>query len=305
MKYLFFNHFHNGDIHISRGIVSKIIEKVKAFQPNSEFFYAHSNDLCLVKDIPNLTSIPLKSIQIKDEYSNLQNIQGYTTISTWYAQQRHKYMNTYGMTIDCLYAALDQTCQQLWNFSLQNISTDIADFFPTIDYSKFEISNAQGWLSRNHSKKIFVSNGNSLSGQAVNFHMTPIIYDIAKNHPDKLFILSNKDTCTLNLPNVEYSSDIINKTTGNDLNENSFLTTFCDVIIGRASGAFSYAWTRQNMLERQVKFITFCTPSVVINPPYKYWSSSLFSSKIDYSAEFVVSGETDSKKVFDIINQNI
>lgn len=302
-KVTFFNHFHNGDIHISRGIVKRIMEKVSQIDPDTEFSYAHSNDLNLISDVPNLRSERLNGGMI-DQFANLVNINGSTYISTWYAQQRHKYMNVYGMTIDCLYAAFDDTCKNHWGFSLSDISTNPYDFYPTIDYSKFEITNAQTWLHNYPQKKIFVSNGNSLSGQAVNFPMAPIIEGVARRNPEKIFILSNRDS-NINLPNVFYSADIIKKSAGSDLNENSFLTLHCDVIIGRASGAFSFAWTQQNMFDRKAKFVCFCSPGVVIYPPHPFWSHSLLGDKIQYSAEYVVSDATDAPTVSSIIEQNI
>ncbi|MGI0058661.1 MAG: hypothetical protein ACREBJ_02735, partial [Nitrosotalea sp.] len=178
-------------------------------------------------------------------------------------------------------------------------------FIPTIDYSKFAIQNVQSWLAAHPQKKIFVSNGISLSGQATNFPMSPIIIDLAKAHQDKIFILSNQDINQALPPNVIYSKDIIQKPQGSDLNENSFITTHCDVIVGRASGAFSYAWTQQNMLQRKVKFVCFCNQGVVIYPPHKFWTNNLLSDKINYSAEYIISDTTDSNAVKDIIQNSI
>jgi len=303
-RIVFFNHFHNGDLHISRGIVSKIIDKVRQIDPTTQFSYAHVNDRGLVSDISNLSFDPI-SMRTIDQFENLQTRGNATYINTWYAQQHHKYMNRHGMTIDCLYEALDDTCKTHWNFSLSDISSDLSSFYPSIDYSKFYIQNVKDWLVAYPQQKVFVSNGLAMSGQAVNFQMTPIIAELAKRHSEKIFILSN-DEGNFPLPsNVFYSKDIIKKQSGSDLNENSFITTFCDLIIGRASGAFSYAWTRQNMIERNTKFLCFCGPGVVVYPPHQFWTRGIFSDKIKYSAEFVVSSEIDANAVKNIIENHL
>lgn len=300
MKVVFFNHFHNGDLHISREIVKLIIQKVRQIDPGVSFGYAHVNNPGLLADIPELQYVGAPNI---DQHSNLVRIGDTVYISTWYAQQHHKYMNQYGMTIDCLYAALNDTCKQLWNFSLSDITRDLSKFYPTIDYSKFHIQNAQNWLSNNPQKKIFVSNGHAMSGQATNFPIAPIISSIASRHPDKLFILSNQEVHN-RLTNIVYSEDIIKKC-DSDLNENSFLTTHCDMIIGRASGVFSYAWTQQNMFQRNFKFLCFCGPGVVQYSPHQFWTHSLFSDKINYSARYVVSHTDNSDEVKNIIELNL
>lgn len=300
MKTVFFNHFHNGDLHISREIVKLIIQKVQQIDSNSSFSYAHVNDKGLLSDIPNLS---FEGHPNCDQYSNLVRMGDSIYINTWYAQQQRKYMNQYAMTIDCLYTALDDTCKRLWNFSLSDITQDLSKFYPTIDYSKFHIGPAQEWLANHPQKKVFVSNGHAMSGQANNFPMAPIVSEIAAQHPDKIFILSNMEHHN-SMPNVVYSSDIIQKN-GNDLNENSFLTTHCDVIIGRASGAFSYALTQENLFQRNIKFVCFCGPGVIVYPPHQFWTHGLFSSKIKYSAEFIVSNTANHVEVKNIITNNL
>ena len=303
-KITFFNHFHNGDLHISREFVRKIMQRAQSINPNITFSYAHTNDPGLLSDIPNLAYENLNSLGL-NQFENLTNRSGTVFINTWYAQQNYRYMNIHGMTLDCLYEAFNDSCKALWGFGLEDLSNDPSSFIPTIDYSKFYIHEAEAWLAQHPQKKILVSNGQAMSGQATNFPMAPIISELAQIHQDKIFILSNQEGSSYLPPNVVYSKDIIKKPTGSDLNENSFLTTFCDVIVGRASGAFSYAWTQQNMLQRKVKFVCFCGPGVVVRPPYQFWTSSTLSNRIHYSAEYIVSQATDHNEVKSIVNHNL
>lgn len=303
-KITFFNHFHNGDLHISREFVRKIMQRVHSINSDITFSYAHNNDPCLLSDIPNLAYENLNSLGL-NQFENL-TVRGETVfINTWYAQQNYRYMNIHGMTLDCLYEAFNDSCKALWSFGMEELSNDPSLFIPTIDYSKFYINNAQAWLAQHPQKKIFVSNGLAMSGQATNFPMAPIISELAQLHQDKIWILSNQEGAGYLPPNVVYSKDIIKKPAGSDLNENSFLTTFCDVIVGRASGAFSYAWTQQNMVQRKVKFVCFCGQGVVIRPPHQFWLSSILDHRIHYSAEYIVSDTTDSNTVKRIIENSV
>lgn len=298
---IFFNHFHNGDIHVSRGIISKIIERVNKQYPEISFSYSHPNASDLLADIPNLKFDPSGINIIKNPHDNFVIIRDTVYINTWYAQQQYKYMNQYGLTIDCLYAALNDSCEKLWGFSLSEISSDLSTFFPTIDYSKFKIDTAKMWLDQHPEKKIFVANGAGLSGQSTNFAMTPIISQLALRHKDKTFILTSKEGET-NLPNIVYSTDIIQKGSS-DLNENSFISSFCDVIIGRSSGPSTFAMTQENLFKRPVKILYFT--NIVPVPPNKFWASEILRDTINYAAEIICTNDSDENQVYNIINSKL
>ncbi len=300
MKVVFFNHYHNGDIHVSRGIIRKIMEKVLHQQPDTTFFYSHRNSPELLLDIPNLIFDPLLINNI-NQYDNLVKIQDTVYINTWYAQQHNKYLNQYGITFDSLYAALDDTCKKLWNFSLIDISTNISDFFPSIDYSRFKIDTAKIWLNNNLKKKILVENCFAKSYQSINFSIIPTIIELANKHKhkDKIYILSNNEGN--NLPeNIIYASDVIQKQ-NNNLNEISFLSTHCDIIIGRASGPFTFSLTQENLFKRNIKYL--CFSNLMPRQINKFWLSHLLSDKINYTSNIIVNN--DYKNILNFIDCNI
>jgi hypothetical protein len=210
-------------------------------------------------------------------------------------------MNRYGISMDALYAAFDDTCKSLWGFSLDSISTDPSVFFPMIDYDKFQIGGARAWLYSHPGKKIFVSNGAILSDQAHNFPLTPIIANLAQKHTDKIFILSNHDGHP-GSANIIHSDDIIKKR-GNDLNENSFISSHCDVIIGKASGSFTFAVTQDNLFNREVKFLAFCNLEPV--HPNKFWANELLRDKINYRCQFIINNTSDPIVAHSIIDSNL
>lgn len=299
-KVVFFNHWHNGDVHVTRGIVKLIIKKVNKIDPNIKFTYSHRNDPSLLSDIPNLDydGNLLNNINCKEGLIVLEDT---VYINTWYDQQNQKFARQYGiLTIDALYAALNNACVKLWGFSLQEITNNPEDFFPSIDYSKFEISSIKTWLANNTGVKILIENGNAMSGQAQNFDMMPIIIKLAETHTDKTFILSKKED--LVLPNnIVYTHDIIKKQ-GTDLNEISFLSTHCDLIIGRSSGVFTFSIVGENIFKRQIKIISF---SHLMSKQNKFWIGSLFHDLINYSSTIFATSESNPDKVLDLINRNL
>ncbi len=302
-RIVFFNYYHNGDIHVSRGFVRRIIEKVHQLDPSVAFFYTHKNSPELLKDIPGLQFDPQAIYQIGNDHANLINTGETVYINTWYAQQHFRYMNRYGITIDSLYAALDDTCKNLWGFSLSDISTNPQLFFPVIDYSAFNIQRAQDWLYSHPEKKIFVENAHAYSDQSVNFDLTTAIFELAQKHTDKIFILSNQFSVNQLPANVCYSREIIQSTAQTDLNENSFLSTHCDVIVGRASGPFTFSLTQENLFVRHPKFI--CFTNLVPVAPNKFWVNELLRDKVNYSAQFIVENVSNAERAKYLIDTNI
>jgi len=300
MRVIFFNHFNNGDIHVSRSFIKHIIPKIKSIYPGIELIYSHKNPNLLI-DIDGLKYDPSLYKVVKNEHVGVYKIGETIYFNTWYAQQHHKFMNVYGLTLDCLYAAFNSNCIEMFGFSLEDISVDPNKFFPAIDYSKFDITNINTWLKLiNNQKKIFVSNGGVLSGQSENFNLSMIIDELAKNHLDKIFILTN--ACSITSPNIIFSSNIINKT-GCDLNENGYLSTFCDLIIGRGSGTFTFAMDNKNFLKRSVDIL--CFSGLTNLPSDDFWLSSMLKDKIKYSAKIENYNNYDVNFIRSIIEEKL
>ena len=301
MNVVFFNHFHNGDIHVSRGFIRKIMEKAKEIHKDVSFCYTHKNYARLLVDIDGLMYDRGVLANCGNEHNTWHRNGDTVYINTWYAQGRFKHMNRYGISMDCLYSALDENCIGALGFSLSDIGCDVKEFFPIIDYSKFYIGEAKKWLDEHTGKKIFISNGKVLSGQAHEFNMNSIIESVAKKHNDKIFILSNNEG-KINLPNVIYSSDTIKKN-GNDLNENAFLSEHCDVVVGRASGTFSFALTQKNLFDRNIKFL--CFSNLVPKKEGKFWLDDMLSDKINYTSSIMTTNENNQNRIIEIIGESI
>jgi hypothetical protein len=253
-KVVFYNMFHYGDLHVSRGLVREVSRRCVAKGIKCEYIHNYSDEI--LKDI--------QDIQIVKSNYNITNItpshvSGDTVfINTWYGGNKDIF-NSYGLTFDCLYRSFKEAVKPL---DIDFDSINPIDMFPSIDYEKYQIENAKLWLNNNIGKrKLFISNGLTLSGQFENFKFSNIINRLARDYPETQFIISNDEPGIHEKDNIIFTKNIIQKN-GNDLNENSYLASNCDIIIGRFSGTYTFAMTKENYFDKPKHFIVFTIPSV-------------------------------------------
>jgi len=230
---VFFNTFHNGDIHVSREFIKDIRNKV-----NNDLEYHHNNGPKLTLDI----DVAYKRLDFNlynyDNTKIIYEVNDIIYVNTWYNPNLPNFK--YGCTLITLYENFKIVYQYL------GIPIEPMNYYiPSFDFSKFNVSNIDQFVLNNKQIKIYISNGGVQSGQSVNFDFNPIINDLSSRFPQHLFIISNGYGIIRD--NVIYSSDII-KSDNNDLCENSYLMSFCDIIIGRCSGTFSFGLTKDNLI---------------------------------------------------------
>jgi len=219
-------------------------------------------------------------------------------VSTWFAAGNRKHINTYGITFDCLYSLFEELCSSHFNFKLSDLGEPI-EFFPSINYDKFYTKN----ITKPTGNNVLICNGKALSGQSNNFDMTPTITILANKYKNVNFILTNKEG-QINLDNVKYASDLIGKQNGCDLNEISYLSTFCKIIAGRASGPLAFCTTKKNLFERNdLSLISFSTTGYMQHS--KYWLGKMFCDKLKYSADTSDHDVTNTDQAVNIISSAI
>jgi hypothetical protein len=86
------------------------------------------------------------------------------------------------------------------------------------------------------------------------------IQDLAKQFPNVTFICTNK--FALEATNIAFTEDIIKNTEGIDLQEISYLSRHCDIIVGKNSGPYVFCETYENYMDNSKAFISFN----IINP---------------------------------------
>ena len=237
----FFNGFHNGDVHVSREFVKWIIKNV----PAEEYVYSHNYSHKLIMDVDGLifdNEIPLP----KEDGWRIHN--GTLYINTWF-RTIVSIHNKYECSLQCLFHMFSESLAWLGI----ELPQDIEMFVPQIDYDRYEIGTAKKFMAKVEPfKKVFICNGNVLSGQSDNFDFNPIMYNLANKFKDTLFFLANGNN-EVRLQNVAYTKDII-RVNENDLNENAYIAKFCPLIVGRASGPHAFCWNTDNTHKTVVDF---------------------------------------------------
>ena len=122
-------------------------------------------------------------------------------------------------------------------------------------------------------KSLLVCNNVVLSGQSPNFDFDLIIDYLSNIFNDFLFIMTN-DTKLSKLNVISADSIIGNKI--NNLLEISYLSTKCDIIMGRPSGPYIFTLIKDNIINSNKIFIGFsyCEGDTIVIQETKsksYW----------------------------------
>jgi len=286
MKYnnvIFYNHYHNGDVHFSRQFVKDIMSKIDA----DKYSYAHGNHKDILKDIPLEHTILLP---IMEKNRQVTIIGDDVYINTWVGQ-----IPDYLITECTLYTnyKIYTKIYEILNIKLE----DIEYYIPTIDFNKVEKNNIDNFINTNN-KKILFCNGLTNSGQAINFRFNPIINALSLKYSNITFILTSLHEGRLNNSNILYTNDLIQLYP--DLNEIVYLSTYCDIIVGRSSGPSSFVQVRENLYNEQKIFIDF-------NNKYEHviWYGHMGEKPKNY-CNFVWGGENpDENRILSVLYQEI
>jgi hypothetical protein len=239
-----YNHFHNGDIFYSRMLINGLIKK---FDIN---FY-HNLTAPLLSDIDGLTEIVGIPPNFNIHTNDLQN----KNVNAWMGQQNMIFVNT--SIPGCSFENYFEIVKLILNNYEIDIELDEEFYLPTINKEKIfgneNITTFMENLKLNYNKIILLSNGNVNSGQSVNVDLTNLITRLSDKHPDKVFLVT-QDILTNNTNIINTSS--ITKVQP-DLLQISLISSFCDIIVGRASGPYCFTHTKENLLDPNKTYISF------------------------------------------------
>lgn len=250
MKVVFYNMCGNGDLHYTREFIKDIISQM----PGNEFYYSHRKDEKVLFDLKLNQPEEKKDILNRILYFNnittlVEN--GVLFIHTWIGQIFMKYYNIKNCSLYSNYE-LYKDIYKILNLNIKNIEY----YIPSIDYSQLNLEKIDE-VTKNDRKKILICNGNILSGQSHNFEFNPIIERLYVDHKDVDFFLTDDSKGRIISDNIFYTNDF-KVDDKSDLNEISYLSTKCDIIVGRASGAYCFTHVKENLSNPNKKFISFC-----------------------------------------------
>ena len=265
-KIVFFNYAHKGDIFLSRAFVQDIMKSFEA-----EFYYSHYWGEYLSKDL-GLEYIPIDQIpkvQHNNEHAHNFVIDDTIYINTWIGKYASVVTPGYcECTLKTLYSLV---YPEIFNFLSQQLNLNLQlkpiEYYLgcKVDYSYYNIAPIDRFLEEEKRKKVLFCNGPSLTGQCnYNGDLSEIIDEVSDIHSDICFITTHN--IELQKENVRYTGDIIGNE-GQDLYEISYLSKFCDFMIGRYSGPFIFTnATVENMFDETKKFLCFGETAIDCHP---------------------------------------
>ncbi len=236
MKYIcFFNYGHTGDILFSKIFINDLIEQLDIY-----CLYHHNCHPRICEELP----IQLTQILPQDYYSKFIETEKIFFVNTWlypYSQDE----NFAGVNIKSLYYVYNNICNVINEKFKTNIKLkSIENYFPSIYFNYLKKDNIDDFITKNTNKKVLFCNGPCLSGQSCyNDDMSELIEMLALKYKNLTFIATKK--FQTNIKNI-FFTDNINQIKGCDLPEIGYLSTFCNLIIGRNSGPFAYSFLKEN-----------------------------------------------------------
>lgn len=285
-KIIFFNGLRNGDIHVSRQYIKDIMDKYDA-----DYFYLQNKNYTrypILKDIKNL-NISFGSEQINNNITIYEE-NDEIFINTWYAQNNWQFKDD--RLIDgCNFYTISNIFKNVYNY----LGIDFKEnLYPSIDFNNIELSYIDNYIKEKeykYKKRVLISTSNVLSGQSFNFKFDSIVDELSDIFDKVLFIVTSD--INVKKDNVCITNDIINLDF--DLNEISYLSTKCDIIVGRASGPYSFSLIDKNLNNKYMKLICFSNS--------KGLSTGLKDE--DYKCQLVWSNSKDLKEIFEILKNEI
>ena len=280
---IFYCHYGNGDLFISREFVKDIMNLI----PASHYYYAHAKNPRMFADIPALhyTKI-LDSYQMR---SRCAKIGSDILINTW-------------LGVDSTFVTNANSCSilnayKMFNLILHNLGypylTDSLDtYLPTIDYDYFDVEPVNKFLKSIASPLVLITNCNAQSGQAENFDMTNVIQKLCDTNKNIIFMVT--DPINVNASNYITTGEITNSRDGFDLNEISYLSKFTNLLVGRSSGAQIFTMTRENCMDASKTFLSF---TYRIESAHIVWEAPKINAKVFWS------NATNDKDVYNIIHR--
>lgn len=247
-KIVFFNQFHNGDCFLGKNYVRAIQQHL----PDIEYAYAHGNHPDILKDL-NLQHLTLDDIPAMDRMTRVAVSKDGDTvyINTWVGCWQGT-LFPYGEHIN--YLRLHAIWAEYFKYLKieQHWKTNPNEYLPEIDYDKFHgINLAEAWVNEHNRPRILLCNGVAKSGQSRVSDLHQCVDALSNTYKDIDFILTQK--LDLERSNIYYTDDIFNGLES-DINQIAYLAQYCNVIVGKNSGPFSYCQNKQNLLNENLTF---------------------------------------------------
>ena len=289
-KIVFFNHFHKGDLHTHKEFIRHIQSELSDFT----FEYMHNNAAKLTAelDIP-LVGAPT-DLNNKDPFYADDDI---LYINTWVGCNWDVFCKHGGINMHTLYEQWEgivETINETFNTDIK-LREEKESYLPKIDSKLLTTDKIEDYLltADESVRKVLICNNTPMSNQSFKSNMKEHILPFAEMYPDTHFICTNKFD-TEGQDNIKFTDDIVGPVTDGDLQEISYLSRNCDVIIGKNSGPFVFCETYDNYMDDTKKFVSFNTK----HPDYEDVQETMSNGlklKCSYKAIPILSNDLTDK----------
>lgn len=287
---VFFNHWHYGDLFSTRGLVTDIQRQL----PNMRYGYAHALSPLATRDLVTFNLTPEKNQQILsgiDQRTRFAQSDDTIFINTWVGAYEGMWEGTHPpyTAHHNIFAKMYELLNHHFNLNLQ-IQPGVWDYIPEIDYSKIDTSRVDQLLTEVSGRIYLISNNQVMSLQSSMGFMEHTIEILARQYPNDTFIATH--SFETNLSNIKFTYEIFRMS--NDLLEISYLSKFCNTIIGKNSSPSTYTNTRSNLLDPSKHFVCF-----------SHNENDTLYYGLDCTSQSTFSNTTDQIEAAHIINQVI
>lgn len=236
---VFYSNVNLGDIHLGRSYV-------RWFRDNYDLpiSYTHNQPKEVLADIEGIGWIPNECYALdRNGLSIPKNNKLYC--NTWIGAG----FTALGVNFTAIHHVFSQHVEALRAQGIEP-KGPLPKMPPKIDFTSdhLHIAEVDAWKYHlTDRKRVLIANNFVQSNQAHNFNMNDLIVQLSNERPEIDFYLTNQVEPLLSLPNVFYAERIINSPRPFNLNEIAYFSTFCDTIIGRGSGPFSFCEIEENL----------------------------------------------------------
>jgi len=255
----FYNHWHNGDVFSGKGFMQDIIRQL----PDFEFKHAQLNSLKSMRDLPcdhiHTDQLPPQVTA----HMRYIDINGTFYINTW--------VGSYGNAVipEGEQHANWRSLLRMWTHIMEMIKnqpstdlilpgadgkTDLVSYMPQTDWSAYDTQPALQWLGQQNRVALFC-NGLVRSTQSHIGLMEGVLEQLCADFPDVSFVCTSRFE-TKGQSNLYFTDDIFAGVQDGDINEIAFLSTRCEMIVGKNSGPFMFTHVRENIMDPNKAFFS-------------------------------------------------
>jgi len=288
----FFNWAGKGDIHLSRGFCKHLL---KELQPQKSVYYHRFSSDSFTDICPNAPISEITPLVTSQYPSSPQHCPFFSD------PQSSFYLNTWiGSVIGvgrygegCSH----ETTQLAYKNFLKHISHVPRDpqalFVPQIGYEKCGVHLFDEGFLPQSKIKVLIDNCEPLSGQSESVDFSLVIPKLSSQFKNVNFFVLNKDPSIAPAKNIFFLEDISGPHA--NLNHFSYLSLFCDIIVGRTSGPYVHTLVTENVSNPHKTYICFCKNKI---------EASWIAPK-DGQCQFIWNNYSDTHKIITTIANEI